>query len=189
MTCTFFFSTYAVPKAVVRCYIKNSPQKWPADILWKIHEIMLRNEIVRFFSLMKCRKRQFVAVLKTPWEMTCRHFVKNSWNYASKWSCTFFWSLMRYRKRQFIAALRNSPRSDLPTFYENPMKLCFEMKLYVLLITYEVSKAPVRCCIKKLSQKWPADVLWKTHQIMLRNNIVRFLHHLWNAESDSPLLH
>ena len=147
MTLYVFFSTYAVPKAVVRCYIKNSPQKWPADILWKIHEIMLRNEIVRFFSLMKCRKRQFIAVL------------------------------------------RNSLRSDLPTFCEKLMKLCFEMKLYVFLITYAVPKATVHCCVKKLPQKWPADILWEPHEIMLRNEIVRFFDHLYIAENDSSLLH
>ena len=146
--CTFFFSTYAVPKAADRCYINTSPQKWPTDILWKIHEIMLRNEIVRFF-----------------------------------------FSLMKYRKRQFVAVLRNSLRSDLPTFCEKLMKLCFEMKLYVFLITYAVPKATVHCCVEKLPQKWPADILWEPHEIMLRNEVVRFVDHLRSVESASSLLH
>ena len=172
--CTFFF-THEVPKAIVCCCIKKLLQKWPADILWKTHEIMLRNEVVRFFDHL-CGTESDSSLLRweTPPEVTCRHFMRTPWNYASKWSCTFCWSLTKCRKRPFVAALRNSPRSDLLMFCEKLIKSCFEIILYVFCITYEIPKATVRWFIKKVLWKWPADILWKPMKLFFEMKLYVF---------------
>ena len=172
--CTFFF-THEVPKAIVCCCIKKLLEKWPADILWKTHEIMLRNEVVRFFDhLSGTENDSSLLRWETPPEVTCRHFMRTPWNYASKWSCTFCWSLTKCRKRQFVAALRNSPRSDLLMFCEKLIKSCFEITLYVFCITYEIPKATVRWFIKKVLWKWPAEILWKPMKLFFEMKLYVF---------------